>query len=148
MTANSAQFVTATSILLVGLGAAAGGVARHVVGQALVSADPRAFPWATLIVNLSGCLAIGLLAPWVFGTGVGTGMGAGGGSTARHAWRWFAMVGVLGGFTTFSTFGLETLKLLQQGLWGLSAGYVGASVLGGLCAVTAGWAIGGMVASR
>jgi len=89
------------------------------------------FPFGTLAVNLAGCLLIGVYA----------------GLAARHAWldgdaRLLLVTGVLGGFTTFSAFGLESVQLLRRGeVWQMGA-YVGASVVLGLALVLLGGWLG------
>lgn len=128
--------------LLVALGAALGGAARYLITQAMAPADARALPWATVLINVGGCLLIGLAAPFILG---GNGLPP---THGREPWRWFALVGVLGGFTTFSTFGFESLRLAQQGVWGLTLAYVGASVVGSLGATWLGWLIGSAMAAR
>ena len=112
--------------LLVMLGGALGSGARYGVGLAL----PRAgFPWATLAVNVSGGLAMGLLA------GV---LARGGG---QEAWRLFLGVGFLGGFTTFSSFALDAVTLAERGAGGLAALYVLGSLAGAIGGVAAGLAL-------
>jgi fluoride exporter len=92
--------------LAVALGGAVGSVARHGVNRLIHQEWPLLrFPLATVIVNVVGCCAIGLLAGLV--------------ATARlpmsRSWREFVFVGILGGFTTFSTFGLDTIVLSRSG---------------------------------
>lgn len=113
------------SLLLVGVGGFAGSVARYALGGWLLhhTAQQR-FPWSTFAVNVAGCLVIGVLA----------------GLAERHALsnpglRLFLFTGLLGGFTTFSAFGLETLFLLRRGEPWVAVAYVGGSVLLGLLAV-------------
>ncbi len=114
------------NILIVMLGGAIGAGLRHVVGQfALVRLGP-AFPWGTLLVNLSGGLLIGLLAGWLM-------RGDGGEPT-----RLFLAVGVLGGFTTFSAFSLELANMLQRGDPGLALLYAALSVTGSILLLFAG----------
>ncbi|MBM7806526.1 CrcB protein [Geodermatophilus bullaregiensis] len=112
--------------LLAALGGALGALARWGVAEALPR-SPGGWPWATLLVNLGGCLLIGVL------TGV---------LAARRpepAWaRPFLAVGVLGGYTTYSAFAVEAVLLADRGAVVLAAGYVLASVLGGVLAVVAG----------
>jgi CrcB protein len=117
------------SYLLVALGSALGGVARHWLTLAVSARVPAPFPWGTVLVNTSGSLLIGvavaLLAPpgrWSSG----------------HA-RDFVIVGLLGGYTTFSAFSLQTLQLLQQQRHGLALLNVGGSVLTCLLAVAMGY---------
>ena len=119
-----------TAIFLVGLGGALGAIARY-LGVRWVQhlAGGHWFPWGTLAVNVAGCLAIGLLAGAADARGIL--------STNQ---RLFLMTGILGGFTTFSAFGLETLHLARGG-YGLAAfGNVAASVLLGLGAAWIGYA--------
>lgn len=105
--------------LAIAVGSACGGVARHVLTEAAGRAWGTALPWGTLLVNVSGSAAIGAL----------TAMAAAGwpgawSVTARHA----AITGVLGGFTTFSTYSVQTLALMQQGQWMAAAAYTAASL--------------------
>lgn len=103
--------------LTVMAGGAAGAGLRYGVGQALSARLGTGFPWGTMAVNLIGGLAMGLLAGW---------LARGGG----EPWRLLLGVGVLGGFTTFSAFGLDTMLLIERGQAGLAAAYVLASVIG------------------
>ncbi|MEO6247981.1 MAG: CrcB family protein [Sphingomicrobium sp.] len=88
-----------------------------------------AAPLATLAVNIAGCLAMGLIAGWLVGRG-----------GASEPWRLFVMTGVLGGFTTFSAFGLDALTLYRASP-GLAAAYVAASLFLSLGAVALGFAL-------
>ena len=99
-----------TGLFPVMIGGALGAGARYWVGVVLGS------PWATFAVNLVGGLAMGLLI----------------GSLGRESesWRLFAGVGVLGGFTTFSAFGLESWGMISRGQYPMAALYVTASVVG------------------
>jgi fluoride exporter len=106
--------------LAVMIGGALGAGGRYGVGTLLSGWTGTAFPWATLAVNLSGGLAMGLLA--------GT-LGRGG--DAEMA-RLFFGVGVLGGFTTFSAFGLETVQLIARGHTLPALAYVAVSVIGSI----------------
>lgn len=116
------------SLLLVGLGGCLGAVGRYLIGGWVLRwAGPQAMPWGTLLVNLSGCLIIGLLA------GLATRIPALDGPL-----RLFLFTGLLGGFTTFSAFGLETVELLRRGDLASAVIYVLASVLLGLLLVAAG----------
>ena len=106
--------------LLVALGGAAGALARWGVGRAAVALGLADFPWGTWVVNLVGCLLIGLAFPWV---------------AAGHARLGaFAVVGFLGAFTTFSAYSLETVMLLQNGRAGAALlNALGPVVLGLVC---------------
>ncbi|MGY2080659.1 fluoride efflux transporter CrcB [Modestobacter sp. SYSU DS0657] len=113
------------------LGGALGALARWGVAEGLPS-PAGGWPWATLLVNLTGCLLLGALLGAVFPR------------HPDHPWlRPFLGTGVLGGFTTFSTFAVETVRLADGGAWATAAGYVVASVLGGLLAAVAGVRLAG-----
>jgi len=86
-------------------------------------------PWGTLTANIVGCLLIGWLSTSL--------------SEAHEAVRLGVLVGVLGGFTTFSSFGLETIRLMQAGEWMAATGYFLLSNAGGLLAVMLGLKVGG-----
>jgi fluoride exporter len=111
--------------LLAALGGALGALARWAVAEAVPS--PGGWPWATLLVNLAGCFAIGAL------------LAALAARSPEPAWaRPFVGVGVLGGFTTYSAFAVEVVTLLDDGAHALAAGYVLLSLLGGTAAVVLG----------
>lgn len=108
---------------LVGLGGAFGGAARY--GAALVMPfQPAGFPWATLAVNLLGCLLIGIVLV-VLAERPGS-------ASWAHP---LLAVGLLGGFTTFSAFSLETLLIVDQSAFAMAGTYVVATVVLGLAAV-------------
>jgi CrcB protein len=111
----------ALSVLLVFLGGGVGSVLRYGAGAASVALFGAGFPWATLAVNAAGGLAIGVLAAHL---DRGHGLLGFGPAEARL----LLMTGVLGGFTTFSAFSLETVALWERGAPGLAAAYVLASV--------------------
>jgi CrcB protein len=122
------------SYLLAALGGALGALARWAVAEAL----PRpagGWPWATLAVNLVGCLLLGLLI---------AGLAARRPDDARLPA--FLGAGVLGGFTTFSAFAVEAADLLRAGSPWVAVGYVAVSVVGGLIAVSGGLRLGTRVA--
>jgi CrcB protein len=114
--------------LAVALGSALGGVARHGIAR-LWPMVPGAWPVATMSVNIVGSFAIGLLAAF---------MARDSGETARLFW----MTGVLGGFTTYSAFALETVTLASAGAAGRAALYVAATVALCLVAAVAGRTLG------
>lgn len=119
------------SIFPVMLGGALGAGGRHLMGQAIAARLGVAFPWHTLTINILGCLAMGVL--------IG-GISRLGGDGAH--WRLFLGVGVLGGFTTFSAFSMETWLLIERGQSGAAAAYALASLLGTLAACGIGlWAM-------
>jgi CrcB protein len=119
------------NVMLVGIGGAVGSMARHGVGVAIARTIPTAVtPYATMTVNLAGCLAIGVLAGLVGSHRLVIGSGT----------RAFVFVGVLGGFTTFSTFGLDTFTLAHGGRVGAATVNVVIQVAAGLALVAAGYA--------
>lgn len=117
---------------LIFLGAGAGGVTRHWLGSWLQQWWGPTFPVGTLIVNVSGCLAMGFLATALADA-----------APLREEYRSALLVGVLGGYTTFSSFGREALSLAQEGKGFTAALYVLLSVAVGIGAVWAGSAIAG-----
>lgn len=112
-------------VLAVAAGGAIGSALRFWVSSAVQSAMGRGFPYGTLAVNVAGCLAAGFLFVTLMER-----------LAADSIWRAGIMVGVLGGFTTFSAFSVETFGLIQQGAPVKSLAYVVLSVV--LC-LTATW---------
>ncbi len=110
-------------ILAVAAGGALGSVLRFLAGVWVTASWPRHGYLATLAVNLLGCLLIGLLAGYFLSR-----------TELSPVLRAGLMVGVLGGFTTFSSFSLDALRLLESGQIGVALAYVLSSVLGGLAA--------------
>jgi fluoride exporter len=108
----------------VALGSAIGGVARYWCSGLIARMMGETFPWGTLIVNVVGSFLIGLIA---------TVSGTDGRFIIPAEARQFLMIGILGGFTTFSSFSLQTLTLARDGQWLL----VGANIVGSvvLCLV-------------
>ena len=118
------------SYLLIALGSALGGVARYWASGFVAERVGEVFPWGTLSVNVVGSFLIGILgalseadARWYIDPGT----------------RQFLMIGVLGGFTTFSSFSLQTLQLLRDGQWIYAATNIVLSVLSCLIAVWLGF---------
>lgn len=114
-----------TPWLLIALGGALGSVARAALNLAITARAGELFPWGILAVNVLGCLAIGALAALV----------------ERESLKLLLMTGLCGGFTTFSAFGLDTLRLLQAGRPGAAAAYVVASLVVCLLATWLGWTL-------
>jgi CrcB protein len=110
------------AILPVMLGGALGAGLRYIVGLAVTARIDSAFPWATLSINILGSLVMGIVIGWF----------------ARHSGsesaRLFLSVGLLGGFTTFSSFSMEFWMLFERGQSGAAAAYVAASVVGAITA--------------
>ena len=120
---------TIRNIIAVGAGSFIGGIARYIVSLAMKGIS-KGFPWATVLVNLSGCLIIGLL--WGFLSR---------NASESTSWGLFLTVGLYGGFTTFSTFSKEALTMLQTGqIWGF-ASYIALSILAGIALVALGYYI-------
>jgi fluoride exporter len=104
--------------LIVFLGAGLGGAARHAVNTAAARMLGYGFPFGTLTVNVIGSIVMGLLTQvFVMRTEL------------PQELRLFLATGVLGGFTTFSTFSLDAVTLWERGQWSLAAGYVAVSVI-------------------
>jgi len=120
--------------LTVALGGGIGAWLRYAtgvaLGRAIGPAAAMAFPWATLMVNVAGSLAMGLVAGWLARYG-----------SHGETWRLFLGVGVLGGFTTFSAFSLELALLIERGTPGTAFVYAAISVLAGLGGLFAGLAM-------
>ena len=115
--------------LVVGMGGFLGASARYLLGGAIYRWLPATFPWATFVINVTGCFGIG------FVVGLAEERMVLGPTT-----RLFLTVGVLGGYTTFSSFGYETMVLMREGSFGSAAFNVIAQVALGLLAVGAGTA--------
>ncbi len=117
------------SLFLVMAGGAVGSGARYLTGRAMTHALGPAWPWGTLTVNVLGGLLMGLLV----------------GVLARHAggepWRLLLGIGVLGGFTTFSSFALDVVGMIERGALAHALAYVLLSVLGAVVALFAGLAV-------
>jgi CrcB protein len=113
--------------VLVALAGAAGAVLRWRIGAVV---GVRSFPWATLAVNVVGCFALAAVL------------------AGPAATRWSpttttaVAVGLLGAFTTFSTFGYETFTMLRTDRWTAAGAYVALSLAGGLAATALGWVAG------
>ena len=119
--------------IAVAVGGAFGSMARHGVNQIVARRWPTLpFPLATLIVNVVGCLVIGLLAGLIAADRIGM----------RTPWRELVFVGILGGFTTFSSFGLDTIVLARSPSPSLAVWNVAAQLGLGLAAVYGGLIVG------
>ncbi len=120
-----------TGILWVGLGGAIGAMLRYGAGLAALRLWGDNFPWGTLVVNISGSLAIGLIAGYLL--------------LLTHEWqetmRLFVIVGVLGGFTTFSAYALDSVIMLQKGDYLPAVAYIGGTVIFSILATALGLSI-------
>ena len=115
--------------LAVGAGGALGAMARHAVSRIALSMFGPGFPWATLIVNVVGSFLMGLLIVWLSAR-----------EPASAALRSFFAVGLLGAFTTFSTYSLDAVTLLREKAIFAAGAYIGGSVLFSIVALLAGMA--------
>ncbi len=113
-------------LLYVALGGALGASGRYMLGGAMTRGLGADYPYGTLAANVFGGLLMGLLMGWLTL------------KTESENLRLFLAVGVLGGFTTFSAFSLETIKMIEERAYGAAAGYVSASVIFSVAAVFVG----------
>jgi CrcB protein len=114
-----------TQVLAIAAGGALGALLRYWTSTAVHGRLGQAFPWGTLTVNVLGSLLMGFLYIWLLER-----------LTAGPAMRAFLMIGMLGAFTTFSTFSVETLNLVESGHLGKAAVNILASVI--ICITAAG----------
>lgn len=117
--------------MAVALGGAVGAAARYLLGGAVHRLIPGFFPYGTFVVNVVGCLAFGLLAGLAESRFV-----------IGPATRAFVLIGVLGGFTTFSSFIFESFELVRGGQMMAVAANVAGQVILGFVALWAGYAVG------
>ncbi|MEO5964473.1 MAG: fluoride efflux transporter CrcB [Candidatus Limnocylindrales bacterium] len=118
-------------IVLVGVGGFLGAIARRVIDLFISERVEGAFPFGTLVINLTGALLLGLLFAWAIERDV-----------LPSEVRGPLMIGFLGAYTTFSTFMLESWRLIEDGAWQLATVNLVGSVVLGLIAVLAGLALG------
>ena len=116
--------------VLVFLGGGCGASLRHAVNLASARALGTDFPFGTFIINITGSIVMGVLAGYFAFKG-----------DAAQSWRLFLMTGILGGYTTFSAFSLDTALLYERGELGLAVLYVAGSVLLSIAGLFAGLAI-------
>ena len=114
-------------ILLVGLGGGLGSIARYACQRMTANYFSHPFPLATFAVNIIGCFLIGIFWGLSFKS-----------FDSNQVWKLFLMTGLCGGFTTFSSFTLESIGLIKENKTGLFFLYLAASVLLGLLATFAG----------
>ncbi|MBI1682681.1 fluoride efflux transporter CrcB [Caulobacter hibisci] len=117
-----------TKVLLVAVGGAAGSVARYLVGAAALRWIGPGWPWGTMTVNLVGGFLMGMLTGWLALKATGE----------QETLRVFLGVGVLGGFTTFSAFSLDTALMIEKRAYGQAFSYTAASAILALAALFAG----------
>ena len=114
-------------IALIAIFGAVGTLARYGLQGVVQFRAASTFPYGTLLVNLSGCFLLGLIGQFTLNRMV-----------ISPDWRVAIAVGLFGGYTTFSSFGWETAKMLEDGEWARASAYVGASVVVGLLLSVAG----------
>ena len=114
------------SILFVALGGSIGAVLRYVIAHFTQSMASTPFPVGTLTVNILGCALIGLLAAFLLGSN----------PQHKEVLRLLLMIGILGGFTTFSSFALDALKMFQDGKLGFAMLYI---LLSNVLGIIAAW---------
>lgn len=117
----------AMTVVWIGLGAAIGANLRYLVGRLMADWLGAGFPWGTLAINVTGSFLIGVIA-----TLLGERL------TVGPEWRLVLVVGVLGGYTTFSSFSLEAVVLFEAGRWLAGIAYILGSVLLGVAACVLG----------
>lgn len=115
--------------IVVFLGAGLGGLARYALGGWVQQAAGAAFPWGTFIINVTGSLLLGFLVAFLEGI------------AASPTWRLFLTIGFCGGYTTFSTFSYESMRLLQDSQWARAAAYIAGSTVLSIAAAFAGFAL-------
>jgi len=119
-------------LLAIAVGGGTGALLRHYANMAVQARFGAAFPLGIFLVNFAGCLAIGMFAGLISSARISVG----------EVGRAFIVVGVLGGFTTFSSFGLDTFTLARGGQFGVAAVNAIGQLVFGLAAVWAGYALG------
>lgn len=116
--------------IIVFLGGGLGAALRHGINLGVARMLGNGFPYATFVINVTGSFAMGLIAAWF----------AFKGDASQH-WRLFLTTGILGGYTTFSTFSLDAALLCERDQFALAAVYVVGSVMLGLIGLFAGLAL-------
>ena len=121
----------------VALGSAVGGVSRYALSMFIQQRASSTFPIGTLIVNVTGSLVLGFVLRYALGS-----------PSVSAEVRALLTTGFCGGYTTFSTFSYETIKLIEDGDYGQASGYVIASVVLSLVAMFVGIALAGQLVAR
>ncbi|MES2031323.1 MAG: fluoride efflux transporter CrcB [Pseudomonadota bacterium] len=116
--------------VLVFVGGGLGATLRHVVNVTCARCMGTAFPWGTFIINITGSTVMGLIAGYLAYKG-----------EASQPWRLFLMTGILGGYTTFSAFSLDTVLFYERGELGLALAYALGSVVLSIAGLFAGLAL-------
>ena len=116
--------------LLIALGGALGSIARYWVGTTVATRAGLKFPYGTLVVNLTACIAIGFTLSFLAER-----------TDINPAWRFLIPIGFIGAYSTFSTYEWETLSLMRGGAFAIGALYAVGSLILGLAATWAGSAL-------
>src|SRR5690348_15561598 len=117
--------MTPVSLLLVGVGGFFGAISRYAISTFVVNRWSPEWPWATFIINITGCFFIGFFLTLAAER-----------TTIPDAWRLVFSVGFVGAYTTFSTYEYETMRLVQTGAWVRALSYVLLSTVVGFGAVS------------
>jgi CrcB protein len=123
---------TVTGAVWVALGSGLGGMARYAISGAVAVRVGETFPWGTMVVNVFGCFVIGALAALI---------APGGSLPGDPTLRELGVIGLCGGYTTFSSVSLQTLTLAREGEWARALANIGASIALCLVAVWVGFAV-------
>jgi fluoride exporter len=118
---------TPAKLLWIALFGAVGTLTRYGIQTIVQFRNLAPFPYGTLLINLTGCFFLGLIGQYTLDRAV-----------VSPEWRTVIAVGFFGGYTTFSSFGWETAKLMEEGAWVRAVAYVSASVIVGLLLSVAG----------
>lgn len=121
------------SLFYIALGGGIGAVLRHIVHTI---GNTAVFPYGTVAINISGSVLMGIFAAWLLSAS---------GQNISESTRLFLATGILGGFTTFSTFSLESMKMLQNGQTTQAVFYILLSVFGAIAGVCLGYALFRMI---
>jgi CrcB protein len=113
------------TITLVGIGGAIGSILRYLASTLISTKILSGFPWGTLLINITGCFIIGVVYAFAEKNSI------------SPEWRFFLATGICGGYTTFSTFSLESFSLLRDGHYFYASAYISSSVILGILATFA-----------
>ncbi len=116
-----------TRYVMIALGGSLGAIARYVVATLIQARVPAGFPWGTFVVNVSGCLVMGVATTLLTDR-----------LAANAAWRYLIPIGFIGAYTTFSTFEMELFRANTEGAWLIGGAYLVASVVAGYLALWCG----------
>jgi CrcB protein len=124
------NFIEWRAYAWISLGALVGANLRYLLSKIVTRISDAAFPWATLLINVTGSLVLGFLLVWTTERVL-----------ANPLWRWLVAIGFCGSYTTFSGYAFETMAYFEQGHWMLFAGNILANNLLCLAAILVGGAL-------